>query len=213
MADGFEDLGDVDRWAAEARAQEAAQARVRKRWLRAQAEEGTSWRGVLTGLVERRAAVTAATVGGHTVAGWLAAIGADFVEIVTGADRRTLLALGAVAWLRPAPVTGRERGRAGLPADDRPPIDGETPDGGAHGAYGESGDSGDSPGEVALVDVLAHAVAHRPRVLVAAPAGTLTGELRAVGVDVVAVEVASSPRGLAYVPVASIYEISFLDSG
>lgn len=201
MADGFEDLGDIDRWAAEARAREAAQARVRKRWLRAQAEEGTSWQGVLSGLVERRAAVTAATVGGHTLAGRLAAIGADFVEIDTGGDRRTLVALRAVAWLRPAPVTGREGVRAGLPADDRSATDGETREG------------GDSPGEVALVDVLAHAVAHRPRVSLAAPAGTLTGELRAVGVDVVAVEVASSPPGLVYVPVASIYEISFLDSG
>src|SRR3954449_10120436 len=49
--------GDLERWAADARAREAADARVRERWLRAQAAEEASLAGVLLALAERRGTV------------------------------------------------------------------------------------------------------------------------------------------------------------
>src|SRR4051794_41889772 len=59
--DGIEDL---ERWAADARAREAAEARVRERWLRSQAEEGASLAGILLALAERREAGGLETVAG-----------------------------------------------------------------------------------------------------------------------------------------------------
>src|SRR5215213_6343157 len=54
MTDG---AGDLERWAADARAREAADARVRERWLRAQAAEDASLAGVFLALAERRETV------------------------------------------------------------------------------------------------------------------------------------------------------------
>jgi hypothetical protein len=41
----------------------------------------------------------------------------------------------------------------------------------------------------------------------------LSGELRAVGFDLVVLQTSGTPPGLAYLRTRSIYEISFLDSG
>lgn len=181
-----EGLDDLERWAAEARAREAAEARVRERWLRLQAEEGTEFGGVLAGLVERGQPVTIVTTAGRQVAGRLASVGEDFLAVELRGGRTTLVALQAVAWVRPAPTD------TGMRADDRP----------------------DAAGPAAtLADVLAQSVAARPRVTIWSLAVSLTGELRAVGVDMVAVALTASPPGLAYVPLRGIYEISFLDSG
>jgi hypothetical protein len=108
--------------------------------------------------------------------------------------------MAALAWVRP--TADSERRRAGPQtgpevgdyenARDEPPVT-------------EAG--------VALLEVLAQAVADRPRLTVHAGAATLTGDLRAVGVDVVVLEVPGQPPGYAYARLASIYEISFLDSG
>jgi hypothetical protein len=194
-----EGLDDLERWAAEARAREAAEARVRERWLRTQAEEGTRFTGVLAGMVERAAPVTVIMTTGRQVAGRVTALGEDFVAVELPGGRTTLVARRAVAWVRGAPDMA-ERGR--VRADDRAP---DHPDDGAEAA-------GTGP-PATLADVLAQSVASRPRVTIWAQAASLTGELRAVGIDVVAVELAASPPGLAYVPLRSIYEISFLDSG
>ena len=77
-------LDDLERWAAEARAREAADARVRERWLRTQAEEGGRLGLVLAGLAERRADVLLTTVAGRAIAGRLLAVGQDFVAITPG---------------------------------------------------------------------------------------------------------------------------------
>ncbi len=193
MADGLENL---ERWAAEARAREAADARVRERWLRTQAEEGTRFTGVLAGMVERAAPVTVTTVTGRQVGGRLSTVGEDFVAVQLPGGRTTLVARHAVAWVRTAPDTA---GGGRLRTDDRSPLDPEDDDAAGPAAT--------------LADVLAQSVASRPRVTIWAQAASLTGELRAVGVDMVAVELTASPPGLAYVPLRGIYEISFLDSG
>lgn len=193
-------LEDLERWAAESRAREAADARVRERWLRTQAEEGGRLTSVLAGLAEQEADVVVTTVGGRAVGGRVSGVGSDFVALVSPPGRTTLVALGAVAWVRPGPQAGggRRHGRAS-PAMG---PDGEPPE-------------GDDPGPsgAGLADVLAQAVADRPRVAVCAANASLTGELRAAGVDLLVIEPMGAPAALAYVRLDSIYEISFLDSG
>lgn len=186
------ELRGVEAWAAEARAKEAAGSRIRERWLRTQADEGARFATVLAGLVEQQATVTVTTLAGRPVMGRLTGVGEDFVAVRLANGQRTLVALHAVAWLRDVP---RRRALATDDTHDR--FDG----------------FGDGSGRATLVDVLAQAVADRPRVTVHAGGGAITGELRAVGVDVLALDTAGDPPGLAYVRTASVYEISFLDSG
>ena len=199
--DGFDDFGGLEAWAAEARAREAAESRVRERWLRTQAEEGAGFTGVLSGLVERGGTVTLMTIGGRALAGRLTAVGADFVALTLPGGRRTLVTLNALAWVQAAPGT-RRAGDAAL---------------------GDRELDEDATAAAALVDVLAQAAANRPRVAVQTAGAGITGELRSVGVDVLALQLAtagdqpsgpSAPsRALAYVQLRSVYEISFLDSG
>lgn len=192
-------LDDLERWAAEARARDAAESRTRERWLRTQAEEGGRLASVLAGLAEQRADVVVTTSGGRAVAGRLTGVGSDFVVIDGPHGRTTLVALGAVAWVRPAPEAegGRRRSRS-TPAMGPD----EKPDGGDGGPEG-----------VALADVLSQAVADRPRLAVFADGASLTGELRAAGLDLLVIEPAGAPSTIVYVRLGSIYEISFLDSG
>lgn len=203
-------LDDLERWAAEARAREAADARVRERWLRIQAEEDARLAQVLAGLAERGTAVIVTTAAGRQVAGRLTAIGRDFVAVASPAGHSTLISLHALAWVRTAHGDGARRRREREPAvgPDPSPFDvGER-------SVGASGDgSGGNPAGAALVDVLAQAVAGRPRVVIQTENASLLGALRSVGVDVVVVQTATDPPGLAYVRLRSIYEISFLDSG
>ena len=194
-------LDHLERWAAEARAREAAEARVRERWLRTQAEEGARLGLVLVGLAERRADVVVTTLAGRTVHGRLTRVGLDFLALERAGV--TLVALHAVAWVRESP---RHRGRvapATGPDEELEADDPRAPDVGREGA---------GPG-ASLAGVLAQAVAHRPRVTVVADAASLTGELRTVGLDVLVLRTPGDPPSLAYVRLRSLYEISFLDSG
>ena len=99
---------ELNRWAAERRAEDAATSRSRERWLRQQAEEGATWLGVLLDLAERRQAVVVDLRSGATVSGELVGVGED-VCFLTGLARRsptTLVALvhvGAVRAREPAP--------------------------------------------------------------------------------------------------------------
>ena len=181
------ELDNLEAWAAEARARAAAESRVRERWLRTQAEEGAEFAAVLAGLVERASSVTVTTVSGRHLAGQLTSVGEDFVALTLPGGRQTLVALAALAWVHAAPGGRRlEPGVAEADAALEP---------------------------AALVDVLAQAAAHRPRVTVQTAAAAVTGDLRAVGADLVALETAGEPPSLVYVPLRAVYEISFLDSG
>lgn len=184
------ELDDLEAWAAEARAREAAESRVRERWLRTQAEEGAEFAAVLAGMVERAGAVTVTTSAGHRLSGRLTAVGEDFVALAVAGDRRTLVALGALACVQAAP--GRR---------------------GSEPAMAERDGTSDRTDAASLMDVLAQAVVNRPRVAVQTGAAAVSGELRAVGIDVLALETAGEPPSLVYVPLRSVYEISFLDSG
>ena len=199
---------DLERWAAEARAREAADARVRERWLRTQAEEGARLAQVLAGLAEQRASVVVTTTAGRQVAGQLTSIGQDFVAVESAAGVSTLVALAALAWVRSA-VGEPHRREPAIGPDPSWFEDGDDEDAGGGSTVPGMGDAR----RASLADVLAQAVAHRPRVVVQTEGASITGALRSVGVDVVVVQTAGEPPGLAYVRLRSIYEISFLDSG
>ena len=178
--DGVEGL---ERWAADARAREAADARVRERWLRAQAEEEASLAGVLLALAERRETVVATSASARRHRGQVTGVGVDFAVLQAPGGTTTLLVLAALADVR---VVERTRLTTGA--------------GGTRAALG-----------VRLVDVLAQAAGHRPRVSVQAGAASVVGDLRAVGSDVLTVRTDSA--GIVYVGLASVSEVSFLASG
>jgi hypothetical protein len=184
-SDVTDGAGDLERWAADARAREAADARVRERWLRAQAEEESSLAGVLLALAERRDTVVVTTVAGRRHRGVVAGVGVDFAALQAPAGNTTLVALAALGDVR---VVGGSR-RSGATTGE-----------------------GTVELGVRLGEVLAQAAGQRPRISVQAGAAAVVGDLRAVGGDVVTVR-ADGEAGAVYVPLASISEVSFLASG
>jgi hypothetical protein len=177
-------LDDLERWAAGARAQDAAEARVRERWLRQAAEEEASFAGLLVDMAEDARPVSVTTTAGRRHHGPITGVGTDFVAVEGPAARLVLLRLSAVAEVRAA--TGTRRPAA---ATAREPLD------------------------VALAEVLAQAAANRPRVAVVLGDVTVVGELRAVGTDVLTIRTDGEPGGLSYVTLASVSEVSLFDSG
>ena len=181
-------LAELERWAADARARDAADARVRERWLRAQAEEDASLDGVLVALAEREAAVVLTTVEGRRHRGLVAGVGVDFCALRAPGGATTLVALYALSDVRTVDAHGRRRPAA-------------TGAGRAPASLG-----------VRLVDVLAQAAGQRPQVSVHAGAAAVVGDLWAVGSDVLTLRT-DGVAGVAYVRLASVSEISFLASG
>ena len=166
--------------------------------MRTQAKEDARLLGVLTGLAERRAEAVVATTAGTTVAGRLVGLGSDFLAVRTAAGRLTLVPLHALAWIRQlSPERPRRRTEVAVGPD----------------AGNDESDELGVRTSAGLADVLAHAAAERRNVVLHAQGAAVTGELRAVGVDVAVVETAGEPRGLAYVRLHSLSEISFLTSG
>jgi len=186
--DGLEDL---EQWASDARAREAADARVRERWLRAQAEEESSLAGVLLALAERRETVVLTTLSGRRHRGVVAGVGVDFAALRSPAGATTLVALAVLADLRVADDGSRPRSRSRSTTGDHV----------GRGALG-----------VRLGDVLAQAAGQRPRISVHAGAASVVGDLRAVGSDVLTLQT-DGTAGAVYVGLASVSEVSFLASG
>lgn len=197
--DGIEDL---ERWAADARARHAADSRVRERWLRAQAEEDASLDDVLLSLAEHEVAVVLTTVDGRRHYGQVGGVGVDFCALRAAGGATTLVALEVLAEVRAVdPAGGRRRGPAASSAS------------GSGGAGGEGeGEGGRASLGVGLADVLAQAAGQRPRVSVQAGAASVSGDLRAVGSDVLTVRT-DGAAGAVYVRLASVSEVSFLASG
>jgi hypothetical protein len=181
--DGVEDL---ERWAADARAREAADSRVRERWLRAQAEEAASLAGLLLALAERRETVVVTTAAGRRHRGEVTGVGVDFVAVETSSGTTTLVALSGLGDVRVA---------------EGPPRATTTGDRAGRGALG-----------VRLGEVLAQAAGQRPRILVQIGVASVVGDLLAVGLDVLTVRTDGS-AGAVYVALPSVSEVSFLASG
>jgi len=170
----------LERWAAEARVDEAARTRSRERWLRRQAEESGTLAGVLADLLEAGRAVVVHSRSGRIHRGTLRAVGADFVAVGgIGAGGSALVALAAVASVRTPPGERRVVGDRDAPA---------------------------SP--VRLADVVAGMAADRERVLVVTGDGdAVAGVLLSVGRDVAVVRGEGEPPATCYVPLAAVTEI------
>lgn len=97
------------------RAVDAAAARRREHWLRQQATEEGHLAGVLLDLGERDRPVAVATVGGRTLRGVIATVGADFVGLRGPGGEATLIPLPAIAGVRAEP-------RARSTVGDRPVV-------------------------------------------------------------------------------------------
>lgn len=186
--DDVEDVEDVDvllaRWTAGARADDAARARVRERWLRQQAQEDASFAGVALDLSEASAGVAVRTTTGHTLHGRIATVAGDFCVLRHDGGTVTLVAFAAVASVRP------EQGfRAG-----------------------DAGSERTAPVPARLADVLAGLAVERPRVRMILDGGgeALTGELRAVGSDVATLRLDSGGGATVYVRIGSVGEVTLL---
>jgi hypothetical protein len=172
----------LERWAAEARVDDAARQRTRERWLRQQAEEGGTLAGVLCDLGERGTAVAVRTRAGRQHQGRIRAVGDDFVAVSPDPDRSgpAFVALDAVSSVRVTPGPGS------APTGDRPVRTG-----------------------LRLSEVLAGLAAERERALIVALDGedAVAGSLRSVGRDVVVVRLHGPEPATAYVPIAAVAEL------
>jgi hypothetical protein len=169
----------LERWAAEARADEAARVRTRERWLRQAAEEDATIAGVLADLGERRETVALRTRAGRAHQGSVRVVGSDFVALRTGTGD-VLLAMAAVGVVRTAPGVAPAAGDRAMLADL-------------------------SLGEV-LAGLAADR--ERILVVTLDGADAVAGTLRSVGADVVVLRTEGDRPVTAYVRLATIGEVS-----
>jgi hypothetical protein len=176
-------LGDglatrMDRWAADARVDEAARVRTRERWLRQQAEQEGSLAGVLADLAERGVPVAVHVRGGRRHQGEIRALGSDFLALGS-VDAEVIIALTAVTSVRTHP-----------------------------GEVATIGDRSISTSLGLADVLAGLAADRATVVLVLAGGDdSVAGALRSVGQDVVGVRVVRGPAVTAYVPLAAIVEV------
>jgi hypothetical protein len=169
---------------AELSADEAARARARTHWLDRQAASEGRFAGVLTDLAERGRPVAVHLHNGRLHRGAVTAVGADFVVLRTPAGHDVAVALSAVGSVRTVPGEAATTGDRFLPAST---------------TFAEMlGALGDERADVLVVGL----DARQP----------VTGRLRSVGRDVLTIRCGDG-GGTAYVALASVAEISVLESG
>jgi len=151
-------LAQLGRWREDQDAAEAARSRTKERWLRQQAAEAARLSAVALDLAERGTPVTLSTTAGGTHTATVAGVAREFVVLRSSGDRLTFVRWSCVAAIRPPPGD-----RAGEADADR-----------------------DAPLDLLLGHALAGLAADRPRVRIVTAGGAepWTGELRAVGGDV-----------------------------
>jgi hypothetical protein len=111
-------ISGVDRFVKfldEARADEAARARSRERWLQQQSMEQARFTGVLVELAEQGIRVNARVANGRFHQGKIAAVGLDFCLIRSGVD--AYLALDGLVWIRPTESAVAATGERSAPLD------------------------------------------------------------------------------------------------
>jgi hypothetical protein len=169
----------LERWVAEARVDQAALERSRERWLREVADQEATFAGTLLDLGERGAAVTVRTRAGRAHHGAVEVVGAGFVALRLRRGAVALVRMEAINVVRTAPAED-------LVLGDRTVRS-----------------------ELRLDDVLRELAADRERVLLVAGDGAdvVSGELRAVGLDVAVVR-SEGPPSSVYVPLGAITEVT-----
>jgi hypothetical protein len=168
----------IDRWAADARVDEAARRRARERWLRQQAEEEGSLAGVLADVAEGGMPVAVHVRGGRRHRGEVRTLGSDFVALRSG-DGDVIVALDAVTSVRTSPGEASTIGDRSMATSLRL-VD-------------------------VLAGLAAERAA--VSLVMAGGDDVVAGVLRSVGKDVVRVRVAGAPAATAYVPVGAIVEV------
>jgi hypothetical protein len=160
-------LGAFSRWSGDDRLRRRAAERSRERWLRQQALEATTLRGILVDLAERGAAVGLQT-GNHLLRGRLVGAGPDLAVLE---DRRRCATVVNLAALISVDVPG-------TPTGHRPPLSGHR-----------------SPVlPLSFADALASLAAEILPVHLHVPGEDVFGDLVAAGEDVVVLRL-SSPSG------------------
>lgn len=177
-------LTDLARWAADARAEDAARSRSRERWLRQQAAEDARFTGVALDLAERGAGVVVRTTTGRTLQGRIAAVARDFCVLVDAGGVTTLVSLPAIVTVRPE-------------VGYRP---------------GDADSERTAPIDTALADVLTGLAGERPRVRIEVEGGgeALAGELRAASGEVATVRLDGEPPATVYLRLESLRELTIL---
>jgi hypothetical protein len=170
-------------WAARLLVDDAVRERIRSHWLRQQAAEEGTFAGVLEDLAERGRPVVVHLRNGRVHRGAPTIVGVDFVALSGPADRGIFVALHAITSVRTLP--------------------------------GEGPTTGDRfwRGNATLAELLSALTGERARVLLVGLDGrdAVSGELRAVGRDVVTVRLDGG--GLAYLALDSVAEVSLVESG
>jgi hypothetical protein len=178
---------DLARLVGDTRAADAARSRARERSMRQQEAETATLAGVLLDLAEQRIGVAIRTTWGRSHHGQIAAVGRDFVHLRTTGGTNVYLSASAIAVLRRLP--GQQASEA---IGARPGVANTT-----------------------LAAFLSGLAPERPLVSVTVEGepSVLTGELRAVGTDVVTLRLHGAPSVVAYVGLSSLSEVAVLASG
>lgn len=173
-------LDTLAMWTAEARVDEAIRSRSRERWLRQQAEESSTFTGVLADLADRGRAVMVQSAGGRRHRGVVTAVGVDFVALRTDQGKDVLLATEGISSVRPQARETRALSGRTLELSYR------------------------------LVEAIAALAEERPRVLLVTSEvdGTMAGELWTVGQDVITLRVDGETRSNVYVRLGAVMELS-----
>ena len=165
----------------EARSDAQAQARERERWLRRQATESATMVGTLLDLAESDVPLAISVLGGRRHDGRVVGLATDVVVLLDRGEH-VAVRIDAIAVARPAP------GAAGVLA------------------------TGDRPAalDVGFTELLGRLVDEQPDVAIAFRTGdSLTGQLVAVGADVLTIRVAAGPDGIAYCSPTAVSSIRF----
>ncbi len=177
-------LASLDHLVADAVAEEAARERSQERTLHEIAESEATLAGLLLDRSERRSPVVVRTTGGRAHRGQVLAVGRDFVVLRDRPRPPVMVALDAVAAVRPEPEDRSAAATGGRAA----------------------------PLNVSLAALLARLSGDRPRVLVAAAGDEpVAGQLRSVGLDVLTLRLDGDHRLSVHVALAALAEITLLD--
>jgi hypothetical protein len=165
----------------DARHAAAVAARSERQQRLQRASEVATWAGTLEDLAERRLPVVLRVAGSRTFRGSLVAAEADLVALRSDADQLVVVRADAVRSLRPQPGVP-----VAVATGDRQRVAGRR-----------------------LVDVLQELTEERARVLLGLDGieEQVAGRLRALGEDVVTLELESTPRALVYLPLQAVQDV------